>query len=572
MSKAPVPSKGTRCAVYTRKSSEEGLEQAFNSLHAQREACEAYIKSQRHEGWSLIPTAYDDGGWSGGNLDRPALQVLLEDIRAGKVDVVVVYKIDRLTRSLFDFAKIVEIFDAQNVSFVSVTQAFNTTTSMGRLTLNVLLSFAQFEREVTGERIRDKFAASKKKGMWMGGNVPLGYDVKDRKLAINESEAGTIRTLFDLYVQLGTVRKVKAEADRLRLRTKSRLGTSAGGLSFRTGHLYTILRNPLYLGQVHHKGQTFTGDHSAIIEQDVWDKAQAQLASNVTARRTGASAKDPSLLAGLLIDQASNRMTPSHAVKDGKRYRYYVSNHLVVGHDKTRSRTRDQGVRVPAHEIERPVIEALVGFLQDPSRLLSALNYDDTNRIIIHQLLEDTNPLMARLRHGPPSEQRELMQTLIKRVALEDQKIIIGIDRSGLCSVLQMPTSDELESPEEPIILSVAAQLRRIGKEVRLVISGATQNAKRDPALIKAIARAHVWFASLKNREVESISDLGRNEKIERTYVRSLLRFAFLAPDITEAILEGTHPPEVTLDRIVSMSPFPTIWAEQRALLGFPAR
>jgi hypothetical protein len=229
-------------------------------------------------------------------------------------------------------------------------------------------------------------------------------------------------------------------------------------------------------------------------------------------------------------------------------------------------------VRVPAHEIESPVIEALLGFLQDPSRLLSALNHDDTGGTTIHQVLEDTKPLTAKLRQGAPSEQRELMRTLIKCVALEDQQIIIGIDRSGLCSVLQMPRSDELESPEEPIILSVAAQLRRIGKEVRLVISGATQQAKRDPALIKAIARAHVWFASLKNREVESISDLGRNEKIERTYVRSLLRFAFLAPDITETILEGTHPSEVTLDRIVSMSPFPTIWAEQRALLGFAAR
>ena len=223
MSKATAQARRARCAIYTRKSSEEGLEQAFNSLDAQREACEAYIRSQRHEGWSVIPTLYDDGGFSGGTMDRPALQALLGDITAGKVDVVVVYKIDRLTRSLFDFAKIVEIFDAQNASFVSVTQAFNTTTSMGRLTLNVLLSFAQFEREITGERIRDKFAASKKKGMWMGGNVPLGYDVRDRKLVINESEAETVRTIFGLYARLGSVTKVKEEADRLRLRTKARI-------------------------------------------------------------------------------------------------------------------------------------------------------------------------------------------------------------------------------------------------------------------------------------------------------------------------------------------------------------
>jgi DNA invertase Pin-like site-specific DNA recombinase len=255
----------TRCAIYTRKSSEEGLEQAFNSLHAQREACEAYIMSQRHEGWSVIPSPYDDGGFSGGTMDRPALKSLLGDITAGKVDVVVVYKIDRLTRSLFDFAKIVEIFDAHKVSFVSVTQSFNTTTSMGRLTLNVLLSFAQFERKVTGERIRDKVAASKKKGMWMGGNIPLGYDIKERKLVINPAEAETVRLIFDLYVRLGAVRKLKAETDKLELRTKARISEESNrthdGLPFRIGHLYTILRNPLYAGKVHHKGQTYAGDH-----------------------------------------------------------------------------------------------------------------------------------------------------------------------------------------------------------------------------------------------------------------------------------------------------------------------
>jgi DNA invertase Pin-like site-specific DNA recombinase len=259
MSKATPDARRARCAIYTRKSSEEGLEQAFNSLDAQREACEAYVSSQRHEGWSVIPTLYDDGGFSGGTMDRPALKALLGDIQAGKVDVVVVYKIDRLTRSLFDFAKIVEIFEARNASFVSVTQAFNTTTSMGRLTLNVLLSFAQFEREITGERIRDKFAASKKKGMWMGGNVPLGYDVKDRKLVTNEREAQTVRTIFSLYARLGSVTKVKEEADRLRLRTKARIslhGQRGGALPFRIGHLYTILRNPLYVGQVQHKGRT----------------------------------------------------------------------------------------------------------------------------------------------------------------------------------------------------------------------------------------------------------------------------------------------------------------------------
>lgn len=279
----------TRCAIYTRKSSEEGLEQSFNSLHAQREACEAFVLSQRHEGWSVIATQYDDGGFSGGTMDRPALKTLLADISAGNVDVVVVYKIDRLTRSLFDFAKIVETFDAHTVSFVSVTQAFNTTTSMGRLTLNVLLSFAQFEREVTGERIRDKVAASKKRGIWMGGNVPLGYDLKDRKLIINKKEAETVNTIFRLYAELGAVRKVKTEVDRLKLRTKVHASESAtrGGMPFRIGHLYTILRNRLYRGEIQHKGAIYAGEHAPIVAQALWDQTQAQLASNAPMRRSG---------------------------------------------------------------------------------------------------------------------------------------------------------------------------------------------------------------------------------------------------------------------------------------------
>ncbi|MGA9796294.1 MAG: recombinase family protein [Rhizomicrobium sp.] len=274
----------TRCAVYTRKSSEEGLEQSFNSLDAHREACEAFVLSQRHEGWSIVAKRYDDGGFSGGTMERPGLKTLLADIEAGEVDVVVVYKIDRLTRSLFDFAKIVEIFDARKVSFVSVTQSFNTTTSMGRLTLNVLLSFAQFEREVTGERIRDKIAASKKRGMWMGGNIPLGYDLKDRKLVLNKEEAATVRTVFSLYAQLGSVRKAKSELDRLQLKTKIQKpasGLTKGGLPFRVGHIYTILRNRLYRGEIAHKGQVYAGDHQRIVDQDLWDKAQAQLTAAI---------------------------------------------------------------------------------------------------------------------------------------------------------------------------------------------------------------------------------------------------------------------------------------------------
>src|SRR5690349_12122252 len=269
-----------RCAIYTRKSSEEGLEQEFNSLAAQREACEAYIRSQRHEGWVLTRPRYDDGGFSGGNLERPALQHLLADIRTGRINIVVVYKVDRLTRSLADFARLVEIFDAQAVSFVSVTQQFNTTSSMGRLTLNVLLSFAQFEREVTGERIRDKIAASKKKGMWMGGNVPLGYDADERALVINPAEAETVRRIFALYRELGCVRRVKEEADRLGLKTKRRTmsnGAERGGKPFSRGHLSQLLANPIYTGRIAHKGQLYPGQHPALIDDETWTAVRQQL-------------------------------------------------------------------------------------------------------------------------------------------------------------------------------------------------------------------------------------------------------------------------------------------------------
>src|SRR5437764_14073591 len=272
-----------RCAIYTRESSEEGLDQEFNSLAAQREACEAFIRSQQHEGWVLAKTRYDDGGFSGGNLQRPALQRLLADIRTVRIDIIVVYKVDRLTRSLADFVRLVETFDAQAVSFVSVTQQFNTTNSMGRLTLNVLLSFAQFEREVTGERIRDTIAASKKKDMWMGGNVPLGYDADERRLVINPAEAETVRRIFALYRELGCVRRVKEEADRLGLRTKcstTTKGTERGGKPFSRGHLYALLANPIYTGQIVHKGQLHPGQQSALIDAASWSVVRRQLAAS----------------------------------------------------------------------------------------------------------------------------------------------------------------------------------------------------------------------------------------------------------------------------------------------------
>jgi DNA invertase Pin-like site-specific DNA recombinase len=308
-----------RCAIYTRKSSEEGLEQEFNSLQAQRDACEAYIRSQQHEGWVLARTRFDDGGFSGGKLERPGLQRLLADIRAGRIEIVVVYKVDRLTRSLADFARLVEIFDAQGVSFVSVTQQFNTTSSMGRLTLNVLLSFAQFERDVTGERIRDKIAASKKKGMWMGGNVPLGYDASERTLVINPTEAETVRHIFALYRELGCVRRVKDEADRLGLHTKRAAradGAERGGKPFTRGHIYAVLSNPIYTGQIAHKDQLYPGQHPALIDAESWAAVRHRLAAHASGHRRKVKAAEPSLLAGLLVDARGQRLTPTHAVKN----------------------------------------------------------------------------------------------------------------------------------------------------------------------------------------------------------------------------------------------------------------
>jgi site-specific DNA recombinase len=307
-----------RCAIYTRKSSDEGLEKEFNSLDAQREACEAFIKSQKHAGWVAVSDLYDDGGLSGGTLDRPALQRLLGDIKARKIQIVVVYKVDRLTRSLADFAKIVDIFDAQGASFVSVTQQFNTTTSMGRLTLNMLLSFAQFEREIAGERIRDKIAASKAKGMWMGGTVPLGYDVKDRKLVINEAEAETVRLIYQRYAELGSVNLLQQELDRRGLRSKRReraRGLTTGGAAFSRGILYLILQNRLYRGEVAHKGNVYPCQHQAIIDGQLWDAVQEKLSANRKARLLATDARAPSLLSGLLFDRDGTRMTPTHANK-----------------------------------------------------------------------------------------------------------------------------------------------------------------------------------------------------------------------------------------------------------------
>jgi site-specific DNA recombinase len=356
-----------RCAIYTRKSSEEGLAQDFNSLDAQREACEAYIASQKHEGWTALPELYDDGGFSGATMERPAFKRMLSDVSAGGIDVVVVYKVDRLTRSLSDFAKIVEVFDKRQVSFVSVTQQFNTTSSMGRLTLNILLSFAQFEREVTGERIRDKIAASKKKGLWMGGLPSLGYDVKDRKLIVNAAEAKTVRHVFRRYTELKSVRALKADLDAQEIVSKVRRaadGTPYGAKPLARGALYLMLQNRIYRGEIVHKDKSYPGNHEAIIDEGLWSQVQSILRENRTDRILGTTEREASLLSGLLFDARGERLTPTFSTKNGVRYRYYVSRSLMTGTAK------DQGQRIPALELEALVKRRLHGWLTDRFAML----------------------------------------------------------------------------------------------------------------------------------------------------------------------------------------------------------
>src|ERR1700758_2769976 len=422
-----------RCAIYTRKSSEEGLEQEFNSRQAQREACEAFINSQRHEGWTCLPKTYDDGGFSGATMDRPALQRLLADITAGRVDTIVVYKIDRLTRSLADFAKIVEILDARGASFVSVTQQFNTTTSMGRLTLNVLLSFAQFEREVIGERIRDKIAASKKKGMWMGGVPPLGYRVQDRKLVIVDSEAEIVRSNFCRYAELGSVRLLKAELEAQGRKSKSwtsAAGRVIGGKPFARGALYLMLRNRTYRGELVHKGQSHPGEHPPIIDQPLWDAVQMRLAGNTAERNSGTRAHQPSLLAGMLFDVVGNRMTPSYAVKTGMRYRYYVSRPLIT-QDQRESST---ALRIPAGEIEHLVTSRVRQWLLDPGGIYHSTPLPDPSaqRRLIARAVE----IGKSWTELPGTRQRAFLTTLIDRIDVGADQIDIHFRPTRLAALL----------------------------------------------------------------------------------------------------------------------------------------
>jgi DNA invertase Pin-like site-specific DNA recombinase len=568
-----------RCAIYTRKSSEEGLEQAFNSLDAQREACAAFILSQKHEGWTVLPTTYDDGGFSGGTLDRPALKLLLGDIVAGKVNVVVVYKIDRLTRSLFDFAKIVEAFNAKGVSFVSVTQQFNTTTSMGRLTLNVLLSFAQFEREVTGERIRDKIAASKKKGMWMGGLPALGYDVQNRKLIVNDQEAFTVLHSFRRYVQLRSVRALQAELDGAGIRSKRRMladGTEYGGQKLSRGALYLMLQNRIYRGEITHKGNAYPGEHPAIVEKALWDEVQAVLAENWLDRATGSAAKHPSLLVGLAFDENGERLTPSHAVKKGTRYRYYVSTSLITGAAKDRSKGR----RIPAANLERLVITRLQTLLADRGAILDAIQNEYPGAVEQNRLIRRGRQIAEELGTLAPDETRAILMTLLSRVDIRPDRVEINISRCYLVELLDAqsinPTTQGRKSGRESddiLTLTVRARLQRVGREMRMLVENADDQTTADPGLLRIVARAHEIQERLMQNTDLTVHVVAGQERVSANYVYRLLRLPTLAPDIITAIVNGKNPPQLTAKKLMRLTPqIPVDWTEQRKLLGFQQR
>jgi site-specific DNA recombinase len=507
--------KSLRCAIYTRKSTEHGLDQEFNSLDAQRDACEAYIKSQSSLGWRALSQHYDDPAYSGGNLERPALKKLLADIEAGKVDVIVVYKIDRLTRSLADFAKLVEAFDARSISFVAVTQQFNTTTSMGRLTLNVLLSFAQFERELSSERVRDKIAASRRKGKWTGGSVPLGYDARDKKLVVNKAEAETVRTIFNRYLDLNSFSKLVADLDRRGIVTKrrdTRVAKYNGGIPFTYGPLAYFLKNRVYLGETGQAGKWFKGEHAAIIDRTTFDRVQQRLKDSSNGRKAKRS-DSGALLTGKLYDDRGNRMSPSFSTKNGVRYRFYISSALLRG----RKDAAGSITRIAAQEIEA-IVEACV------RERIHGLGKAAAKELLFNRVDRVT----------------------LKQTSIEVTAVIAGDESNPLLQTLELP---------------FGAKQRSVASLTEFF-----QGGKPDQKLLQSIARAHAWLGQLFDGTHSSIENLAAAAKLHPKVIRQALRLAFLAPEITETVLLGSQSPNLSLAAI----PFalPLRWSEQHRAIA----
>jgi site-specific DNA recombinase len=529
----PGSAKTVRCAIYTRVSTDQGLEQYFNSLDAQYEASQAYIRSQAHTGWTLLRAKYDDGGFSGGTTDRPALQRLLEDVKAGKIDVIVVYKVDRLTRSLADFAKLVELFDQHNVSFVSVTQQFNTTTSMGRLTLNVLLSFAQFEREVTSERIRDKISASKRKGLWVGGMAPLGYDTKDRKITVNEAEAERVRTIFSNYLKLGSLNLLLAHLRQRGIVTKTRTlktGETMGGIPFTRGSLAHLLRNRFYIGEVAFKGEVLKGEQTAILDKDLFEAVQAKLneqGNNHKAKWT----KSEGLLIGRLFDDRGNRMSPTHARKGYAKYRYYLSSALLQGTGTQAGSVR----RVPAIEIEALIVKSVRDHFKLPQLI------DDRSLINAHVPRVEVQPdqLVIRLADAPKSKGGRKKQRANRTLHVPWQKASLRRRREIL-----LP---EGIRPE---------YARPIRSETRA-------------RLVASIARGRRWLAELIGDPTASAHAIASRENSSGRKINMTISLAFLAPNLVKAAIEGRLPHGIGVARLTDL---PAEWSRQHQMLGLPGR
>jgi site-specific DNA recombinase len=532
-----------RCAIYTRKSTEYNLELAFNSLDAQREACEAYIKSQAPEGWRLIPGRYDDGAFSGASLDRPALQQLLADVRAGKIDIVLVYKVDRLTRSLADFAKLIELFDVHGVSFVSVTQSFNTSSSMGRLTLNVLLSFAQFERELIGERVRDKIAASKRKGLWVGGPVPLGYAAVDKKILVVPAEAAAVRTIFARYLELGSVRALAEDLDRRGIRSKPRrrsTGRTVGGGRFGVGALAYLLKNRFYIGEVVYRGEVHHGEHEPIVDSALFEAVEAKLAAQAVERRCRLRGL-PAILSGRLFDHRGNRMSPTHANKGGARYRYYVSQAVLQGKPPPPGLVS----RVPAAEIEALVVAAL------------------------------RNHLNARGGgEGLPDNDRDLLERHLERVTLTPNHLELRLRELIEPTQAHDPANDGSSRPPianvSTITVPGVAQSRPPFKGIIHVPAHNTPiKAGRREALLIAIVKARQWMDDLAHGRAASFAVIARREGKAERHIRLLAPLAFVSPRIVSALLDGTAPADLTLTKLARALPY--CWAEQERRVGTSA-
>lgn len=559
-------SKVRRCAIYTRKSTEEGLDQAYNSLDAQWDACAAYIASQKHEGWVLVEKRYDDGGFSGGSLGRPALQTLFVDLAKGGIDIIVVYKIDRLTRSLADFAKLTELFDQHRVSFVAVTQQFNTSTSMGRLTLNVLLSFAQFEREVAGERIRDKIASSKKRGLWMGGRTPIGYDVKDRKLVVNEPEAETVRHIFRRYLDFRSVKLLQADLEQSGIRSKPHItkeGKPYGGCIIYRGALSALLTNQTYRGMIKHGGNLYVGEHQRIVPEDLFQTVQSALASQgpgVTAKKKLAS---PALLKGLVFDAAGSRLQPTHCSKRGRKYHYYVSATMIRD-----AKADPQGFRIPAPDLERIVTQSIAARLRDHSWLSSA--FDLHANISGFGRLAGAATALAIEIEQQPTHGTSVLHKIVRRIEVDRKVIKVSIDL-GAVYLLLVPVKGnppQTDATEKLFDLVIAGQFLRCGKQVRLVIgSGSDDHSQIDKRLIRDIVLARQWFADLIAGRASGIADLARRSGCNAAHVSRRISLALLAPDIVEMILAGTQPVEMTPERLKQACPLPLSWDDQRAAL-----